>query len=168
MKDRMEEHTPGSLYSYNKNFEFLPDYYGRPFVWYDTGYDYVQYKHVRQPWLMRGHMTFFHKDMVSMVWFPVIGTPCKPIFKTYDRQQFMYHLPISYGYMVGDMVTRVTDGKIHDIGYIHWSPHQLYCRPEHHKEKGSWTYSLYIPLPDNRDFEYDPLNEGTWKGLFTL
>lgn len=164
----MMPHTTGSLYSYNKHFEFLPDYYGRPFVWHDIGYNFKRYKQVRQPWLMWGKMIFHHKDMIGMMWWPYLQMPVKPMIRVYDREQFMYHLPISYGYDVGDTVKRVTDGNIFEITHINWSPSSLFSRTPDILPTGSLTYDLFIPLEDDRTGEYDPMEQGRWEGLFDV
>ena len=151
----------------NKHEKKLDLYHGRPFVWYDTGYDYNRYKQVRQPWLMIGRVIWYHKDMIAVLWENMCIPQAKPSIGVYNEFDFHHRLPISYGYSEGDKVVRVTDGKIHKMGHINWNAHDFYCKPAHEKN-GRWTYSLYRPHEDDRSAEFDPMEVGEWEGIFKI
>ena len=151
----------------NKFMKKLPLYYGRPMVYHDTGFDYNQYRQIRQPWLMKGHVIWFHKDLIGMMWC-IVGFSHHPIFRLYKEDYFYNRLPISYGYQVGDKVIRVTDGRVSEITHINWNAQELFCRTPDILPTGSLSYDLFRPFESDRTCEFDPMEHGYWEGIFKI
>ena len=151
---------------YNKHFEILPLYYGRPFIYNWSGRDPETKKIISPPSLVRGQCVFFHKNLIGMVWYNPNGNG-EYITECYKEIDFYTKIPLCYGYLEGDTVKRVTDGELFTIKRINWIPGNLWVMTE---EDGNakLSYSLYIPQRSDKNMEFDPMEEGYWKGVFYI
>jgi hypothetical protein len=151
----------------NKHFHLLPLYYGRPMIWHDTGYDYNQYRQKSQQWFMYGFVCYYHKDMIGVTWWNALKLQTRPVFRMYNEHDFYHKIPIKYAYGVGDMVQCVTTGEPHVISRIQWGVN-LHVSVDDMPIEAQLSYDLYIPLDDNRQNEYHPMDINDFEGVFTI